>query len=152
MKKWPWMLAILVIAGGGVAYTMTRGLRNKNPGNIRYSPANNWVGQVGKDDGGYAIFSDAKYGIRAIGKVLDSYRRRGLVTVEQIISTYAPPEDQNHTAAYIRNVKAWADWPDGFHPVRQEGDYLPLVKAIIRQENGVNPYSDAFISDALALS
>ena len=129
-----------------------RGIRNKNPGNIRWNSLNNWVGQVGRDDAGYAVFSDAKWGIRAMGKVLESYHRNGTLSIRQIITRWAPAADRNDTEAYIRHVTKALKKPEHFIPVKQEGDYLALVKVIIQHENGTNPYSDEFITEALALA
>lgn len=152
MKKFGWLLLAIVIIGAGFKVVQPRGIRNNNPGNIRWSPANDWLGQTGQDDAGYAIFEDPKFGIRAMGKILDSYHRGGHVTLRQIIFRWAPPGDNNPTEAYLANVMEQTGWPDYFVPVRQEGDYLPLVRAIIQHENGRNPYSDEFISQALAMA
>jgi len=45
-----------------------------NPGNIRYNSANKWLGQV-KPNSGFAQFSDVKYGIRALIKLLKKYEQ-----------------------------------------------------------------------------
>lgn len=143
------------MAGGTAVYYKVRGLRNNNPGNIRYNPANDWKGQTGydgtPDKPGFAVFSHAKWGIRAIGKTIDSYKRRGVLSVEQIITEWAPGHE-NNTAAYIASVRSKTGWPRGYVPVREEGDYLPLVKAIITHENGMNPFSDSEITGALNLA
>lgn len=162
-KRWYVIAAIIILASGGTAvYYKVRGLRNNNPGNIRYNPANDWKGQTGYDgsgekrsdgtiDWGMAKFKHHKWGIRAIGKTIDSYKRRGVLSVEQIISTWAPAIE-NNVDAYIASVRSKTGWPRGYVPVREEGDYLPLVKAIITHENGMNPYSDSEIKEALNLS
>ena len=81
---------------------MTRGIRNNNPGNIENNPRNPWQGFTG-DDGRYAIFDEAQNGIRALVKVLRSYKRQGIDTVAEIITRWAPPSE-NDTATYIRTV------------------------------------------------
>lgn len=147
-----YILAALLLAGGGtVVYTQTRGLRNNNPGNIKWNAANDWVGQTGKDSAGFAIFSDAKYGVRAMGKVIDSYQRRGVKTVAQIITTWAP-SSENNTRAYIKAITSATGWAEGKIPDRTAGEFLPLVKAIIRFENGLNPYSDSNLKNWLAIA
>lgn len=151
MKKYVIAVVVALVLYGGYRMGIPRGIRNKNPGNIRYHAANDWLGQVGKDDAGYAIFSDAKYGIRAMGKTLDSYQRRGVLTVEDIINTWAPPSE-NNTGAYLSHVLQLTGWPPGFIPIRAEGDYPTLVKAIIKHENGLQPYSDDFIAASLAIA
>src|SRR5574337_394778 len=83
---------------------MTRGLRNNNPGNIRYNPKNNWIGQTGQDADGFAIFDKADNGIRALARLLKNYQTvYGLNTVAGFISKWAPP-DENDTVAYIASV------------------------------------------------
>lgn len=139
-------IAILIIVGGGgyVAVSpQTRGLRNKNPGNIRHNPANNWQGQTGQDDAGFVVFDSYASGVRAMGKVLDSYRRRGVDRLSSIVQTWAP-SSENDTHAYVASV------------VRQTGldastiigreHYPALVAAIIRHENGVNPFTESRIN------
>lgn len=153
MKKWQWWLIVaVVIAGGGkMAYDMTRGLRNKNPGNIRHNAANKWKGQSGVDDKGFVIFSDYSHGVRAIGKILDSYKRRGVLTIKQIISEWAP-NSENDTNAYLSSVLKYTGQRADLIPVREEGDYTPLVMAIIKHENGVNPFSRNDVAKWLAMA
>ncbi|HHU0605073.1 TPA: hypothetical protein ACT91W_000429 [Morganella morganii] len=79
-----------------------RGSRNNNPGNIRISD-NNWEGQVG-DDGEFVRFASPEHGVRALGKNLITYRNKGVVTINQIISRWAPKKDGNDTEGYIKFV------------------------------------------------
>lgn len=152
MKWQHYLIIFLLLTGGAAVYQFTRGIRNNNPGNIRYNDANNWQGQTGKDDKGFVIFSDSKYGIRAIGKVIDSYKRRGLLSIRDIISTWAP-SSENNTEAYVESVVKKMNVPTHhYQPARDDGDYPSLVKAIITHENGVNPYSDETIKSALAMA
>lgn len=149
MKWYHALVFLLIFTGGGAyVYQQTRGIRNKNPGNIRYNVHNDWKGQVDKDDKGFVIFSHAKYGVRAMGKTIDSYRRRGVITVADIISTWAP-SNENDTNAYIKSVLKQTGW-DWYHtPTRLFGGYIDLIKAIIKHENGFNPYSDNDIENWL---
>jgi hypothetical protein len=74
-----------------------------NPGNIRYNSANKWLGQV-KPEAGFAQFSDIKYGIRAIVKLLKKYETSyKLNTITDIITKYAPA-NENKTEDYIKFV------------------------------------------------
>lgn len=59
--------------GSGIPAGAPRGIRNNNPGNIKWSSANNWDGQTGQDASGFAVFSDATYGLRAMFLTLKSY-------------------------------------------------------------------------------
>ena len=83
----------------------TRGQRNNNPFNIRYSAANNWRGQTG-NDGAFCVFSDLKYGIRAGGVLLRNYLKAGNNTIKKIITKFAPAADGNNTSKYIADVAA----------------------------------------------
>jgi len=152
MKKWHWavLITFLVIGGGGVVYTNTRGLRNKNPGNIRWSLKNNWKGQIGKDQGDFVIFDSYANGVRAIGKIIDSYKMRGQLTVEQIITTWAPASE-NNTAAYVSSVVKQSGLRADTIPWREEGDYVSIVAAIIKHENGIQPFKRADIATWLAM-
>lgn len=74
-----------------------------NPLNIRYVKRNNWKGQVGSTRG-FCDFVSVEYCVRAFAiLVLRSYKKRGIVTISQIISTYAPPSE-NQTDKYIDYV------------------------------------------------
>ena len=126
---------------------LARGIRNNNPLNIVYLAANQWVGQTGSD-GRYAIFSDAKYGVRAGGKILDSYFRQGFKTIRQIVTRWAPAVE-NDVESYLAHVLAQTGWGPAYVPAR--ADYPRLVAAMIRHENGSNPYSLAQLSEWLAL-
>lgn len=128
-----------------------RGIRNNNPGNLRDFGLG-WQGEAGRDDAGYLIFNAhpahgrAYWGVRAMVKdLLDDHVRDGLRTVRAIIYEYAPPSDNNPTEAYIDTVtKALGVGPDA--PIDLLRDRLQLgkmVRAMIRVENGVQPYSDA---------
>ncbi|ECG8608153.1 hypothetical protein FE298_10545 [Salmonella enterica subsp. salamae serovar 47:z:e,n,x,z15] len=133
-----------------------RGIRNNNPGNLEYSKTNPWMGQTG-DDGRFAKFETPEHGIRALGRNLMSYQRQGIDTVNEIINRWAPPTDNNDTAAYIKAVceqlGVSADEPlDSSNPDTLKA----LCAAIIQHENGSQPYSDqqltSGVSAALGLS
>lgn len=142
---------MLALTYGATKY-WPRGLRNNNPGNIRHQDANDWQGMTGQDSSGFVIFSEPKWGIRAIGKVIDSYQRRGIWMLRDVIETWAPPGDNNDTDSYLSHVMQLTGWQAAHVPQRTEGDYVALVKAIVLHENGRQPYSDQYIADALALA
>lgn len=86
---------------------MQRGLVLNNPGNIVKSESW-WRGQIVSDDSRFVAFSDMRYGIRAVHKLLVNYQRlHGLETVAGIIGRYAP-EFENPTGAYIKYVAQYA--------------------------------------------
>lgn len=140
--------AIMVMSYGAVKY-WPRGLRNKNPGNIRHNPANDWYGMTGQDKDGFVIFGNAADGIDAIGEIIDSYQRRGIWMLADVIRTWAPATE-NNVESYLSHVMQLTGWQAAHVPQRTEGDYVGLVKAIITHENGRNPYSDEFIAESLA--
>lgn len=125
-----------------------RGVRNKNPGNIDYSKANNWVGQVGIETGvpnpRFAKFDEPENGIRAIAKLLMGYHAKGFNTVRLMINRWAPPAE-NDTGAYVNSVAERLDI--GADEVLTISRYLLtiLVQAIIQHENGYQPYTNAVV-------
>lgn len=147
------ILGGIMLAGTYAAKTLLvpRGFRNNNPGNIRHNPANQWKGMTGQDSDGFVQFSDARYGIRAIGKIIDSYKRRGVVMIRHIIEEWAP-RSENETDDYIAHVQLETGWQSYHIPMRETGDYLALIKIMIEHENGEQPYSDDYIKEALAIA
>jgi len=142
-------LAFLGLVAWRIMETNTRGWRNNNPGNIRKNDAFVWNGEIGKDEKGFVQFEDPLDGVRAMGKIIDSYQRRGILTVQQIISTYAP-HSENATEAYIDFVEQESGLLRIQRPLRERGDYVPLIRAMILFENGnVNKLTDEQIAEAL---
>lgn len=89
---------------------MTANLIHKgNPLNIRYNKENRWLG-FSRSERGFCCFKDVSWGLRAATLILRSYRKRGIVTVEDIISTWAPSSDNNPTVSYINYVCNRAGW------------------------------------------
>lgn len=81
------------------------GIRNNNWLNIRYNPANDWVGQTGSDGGGFVQFDDPVNGLRAADRLLSNYGKNySIDTVTDTIQRFAPPEDNNPTPAYAAYV------------------------------------------------
>lgn len=82
----------------------TRGERNNNPLNIRFSPSFRYEGQIGKDADGFATFKSLLYGVRAAFALLRAYSRvHGIDRVQDIIARFAPP-NENATEQYIDDV------------------------------------------------
>lgn len=128
-----------------------RGIRNNNPGNIRHGA--NWQGlnPNGKEiDPYFCVFNTPVAGIRALAKVLINYKKLyGLNTVRQIISRYAPP-NENQTTAYVQSVaKQLGVLPDVVIDIEECGVLTVFIKAVIRMENGIQPYSDDTIQQAI---
>lgn len=123
-----------------------RGIRNNNPLNIEFNPANQWQGQTGTD-GRFATFSSPYFGIRAAGRLLKNYRDKyGLKTPRAIISRWAPAFENNVTA-YLNSVtKRSGLFPD---LLLNQNDYPKLVEAMIHHENGAQPYDMNLITQAV---
>lgn len=130
-----------------------RGVRNRNPGNIRHSKVR-WVGEADdQPDPDFVTFYNPEYGIRAMCLVLLSYQAYdGCKTIRQLISRWAPPS-QNDTEAYVAEVsRACGLGPDAPANVQTVAVMRPLVEAIIRQENGEQPYPPELILDGLRIA
>lgn len=112
--------------------------RTNNPLNVRYSPANNWLGQTGQYKG-FCVFKDEFWGIRAALKVIIAYMKRGIKTIEGIVETYAP-RNENKTDMYVDYVSRYM----GFSPryeLKDWIDILHLLQAMWRMESGTKPHS-----------
>lgn len=119
---------------------LARGLRNNNPGNIKTGQG--WKGVVG-NDGTFDIFTDDTWGLRALAMDLQAKLNRGLTTIRQIISEYAPPSE-NDTDKYIAAVAAQSGI-GADDPLTYPDDWPDLMRAIVTHENGDQA---AMISDA----
>lgn len=131
-----------------------RGIRNNNPGNIEHTPANAWQGlDTPPSDGRFARFTGPEWGIRAIARVLISYQdRHGIRTIRGFINRWAPPSE-NNTKVYVDQVaKRVGVEPDSMVNVHEYEVAFPLVEAIIRHENGQQPYSKDVIDHGLRLA
>lgn len=138
-----------------------RGIRNHNPGNIRWGDP--WQGLVPakrRTDKTFCEFVSAAYGIRALARTLITYQDKyGLRTVQKIISRWAP-SSENDTQAYIRAVAAQIRHDsDAVLDMQSYQDLKALTEAIIRHENGRGPlatpnswYDGQAIDKGLALA
>ena len=128
-----------------------RGWRNNNPGNITDTEIR-WSGEKDtNEDTRFEEFESPEYGIRALAKILINYQQlHGLTTVAQMINRYAPPSE-NDTQAYIDHVcQRMKLRPDESFDLRQ-GFYLDdMVKAVIKHELGIQPYSVELIDEVLS--
>lgn len=125
-----------------------RGVRNNNPGNIRWG--DEWKGLVAekqRSDKSFCQFTAPEYGIRAMIIILRNYQRKhGLNTISGIIHRWAPT-NENDTQAYINSVaKATGVDPDQRIDTSDSRFMMKLLQAIIQHENGDQPYSfDVFV-------
>ena len=142
----------------GVSFMKSRGIRNNNPGNIRLTRID-WDGKVPNNDntdGEFEQFESPFFGIRAMARNLKSYRERGIDSIGQIVTTWAPANGidnagnkyQNDTEAYVNTIVS----ATGINPDRQlkESEMPAVIGAMIKHENGGQPYSAAMIKDGVA--
>lgn len=129
-----------------------RGIRNNNPGNIKKNDIE-WEGLSAiQTDNTFFQFTNPIYGIRALTKILRTYRDKyDLKNIWAIINRYAPPSE-NDTEAY----KNFVTKKTGLSMLKEidnsvEG-YFPVVKAIILMENGEQPYDDEIILQGMHLA
>ncbi|WP_234909825.1 structural protein [Vibrio anguillarum] len=147
-KHWLLMAAItaavlLSIKGSSI---VTRGIRNNNPANIEDN-GTPWRGRMG-NDGRFIIFDSPVNGIRALARILNTYKvKHGLNTIEGIINRFAPPVE-NDTNSYIAHAEKVVGVPRNM-PLTPD-KYPSLIKVIIKHENGVQPYSDEVINAGIA--
>jgi len=131
-----------------------RGIRNNNPGNIRWG--DDWDGLVPKSqrtDKSFCQFTAPEYGIRAMIIILRNYEKKhGLNTVRKIINRWAPPVE-NDTEAYVNSVaKQVGVDADKVIDVTDSRVMIPLLEAIITHENGSQPYEFATFVKAIDLA
>jgi hypothetical protein len=142
---------------------LPRGIRNNNPGNIRWSN-DQWKGLIPKDqasDKSFCVFRSPEYGIRAMVRIIRNYTKYAGIpgvgnskidTVREVISRWAPP-NENNTEAYIQSVAnklgVSANAPID---VFDNATMVVLLKAIIAHENGQQPYTDAQLMAGINLA
>lgn len=124
---------------------LPRGVRNNNPGNIRWgSPWQGLVKNGQLKDSEFCLFSDPASGIRAIAVTLLTYydKRKAkdgskIDSVREVIERWAPPVE-NNTASYANQVARVLNIdPDSETLNLHKYETLkPLVEGIIRHECG----------------
>lgn len=128
------------------AQSLKRGERNNNPGNLNYA------GQAGamleRNGGRFAKFQSAYDGLRAMARQLMLYARRGINSVEGIISTWAP-SSENNTGAYVNSISSRLGVdPKAALNLQNPQVLSQLMNGIIHHENGRNIYSSELVSRA----
>lgn len=143
----------------------TRGYLNNNPGNIDRAAPPYWDGEI-RDvndprltafqrkelvEGRFCVFTRAHYGLRALAKnLLACHDRLGDSTVPQYIGHWAPPSDNNNTAAYIAAVcaEAGVSLYDVIN-IRDRRVLKAVMHGIVRVECAGVPYSDDQFDEAI---
>lgn len=135
------------------------GLRNNNPGNLR--PGDSWKGMLGTN-GGFIVFENIGYGIRAMtidltSKIRNGYNTIGYISTPdimgRIINRWAP-ESENDTSAYIDAVVRSTGMSEGKLLTADGPTLRKLIRAIIKVENGsfAELISDADINEGMAMA
>ena len=145
---------------------LPRGIRNNNPGNLKWDIRNRWQGLAAdlhdevvmatELDGTQTvsrmcIFETPPDGCRAMLVTFITYQDKRLAddgsaidTVKEVIERWAPKgkENPNH-GAYVESVRRHLGVQPGQHIDLHDTDTaVSLAKAMTRFENGCQPYSD----------
>lgn len=117
----------------------SRGLRNKNPGNLR--DANNKIGLQGPEGDTMAVFASERDGLAAMSRQLMLDAEKGKNRIDDYIRKYAPA-NENKTQEYIDMVSQQTK----FSPYESLDMHDPavlskLMNAMIKVENGAQPFS-----------
>ena len=91
----------------------------------------NWQGKTGVRRG-FVEFVNKEYAIRAWLILMRTYRRRGLTTLRQIVTTFAPPKE-NNTEAYIDFVCRQTMYNPGYE-IKADSTYILLGIAMAAME------------------
>lgn len=130
----------------GLEKKMPRGLRLRNPLNIRKS-GDVFDGEVRPSgDKAFKQFETMAYGYRAAFKILRNYQRNyKLDTIRKMISRWAP-ESENNTLAYVMTVSSRSGIsPDDPVSADNREMMIRIVAAMSFVENGV----EADMSDVI---
>jgi len=129
---------------------LPRGLRNRNPLNIRRT-GDDWQGKSWRqEDPDFIEFEHLRWGYRAAWILMLRYwqhfNRLGVpCTLRNVISRWAPPTDGNDTEAYIKFVSMQASIGGQERlpcPNTRWGllKFTPILKAMTCVECGIKPY------------
>jgi hypothetical protein len=131
------------------------GYKNNNPGNIRYTQQDKWQGLAANpryvpawDEEGFFVFAAPVWGLRAMAKLLISYRRRrGCNTLRKVFARWSPVGDgDNDPLAYATAIASALSSALGRTvSIDEELDFTsyevlrPLLPAMCRHETGQEP-------------
>jgi hypothetical protein len=120
--------------------TDPRGIRNNNALNIDYHANNQWRGlDDPPTDGRFCRFVEPQWGIRAAIMILRKYQARGLKTLRQMLSTWAPATENN-----VENYVGFVVKHTGFTSeqvidLTDQAQAVALLKAMVLMECGPAP-------------
>jgi len=119
------------------------GIRNNNPGNLDYTPGAGWAGLAKPPyHGRFCAFKTPLFGLQAlIQQVLIDHYRHGKNDIASVIASWAPQIDNNNTSAYVNAVAGFVGHtPFDLIDFTDMGLVIGLAQAIVREENGKDPY------------
>jgi hypothetical protein len=117
------------------------GIRNNNPGNLRRGITAEIPHTIVR---GFAVFRTPSDGLHELARLLTNYYQHlGLRTAWDVISRYAPP-NENDTAMYARLLAQWCGVPLGGEKTHdlhlaQAWPLIDCMRGIIYVENGHPP-------------
>lgn len=137
---------------------LTRGERSNNPGNLDFHPDIQYVGQLGIEEvpadehykPRFARFDNPVHGIRALARnLLVYYTHHKLNTIEELVSRYAPG-NENDTTAYIADVSKFTGY-SAAEPLNLSDTttLMRLTQGFIHHENGRCLYTQSTLADAV---
>lgn len=131
-----------------------RGLRNNNPGNIKFNTNSPWKGSMRDangnyiNDGEFVRFDTPEAGIRAMTMNLMSYDARGVNTIRGIVNNWSTTDRASYTKFLSEQLGVK---PDDVVNVKDPATMEKLVRGIIQMENGKVPYDPRTIETGIAL-
>jgi hypothetical protein len=133
------------------------GLKNNNPGNVE--TGNDWIGELTDcPSSRFECFENSRLGARAMAIVQNSYENRGIDTIRERITTWAPPVNdaglvENDTGAYIESVSNFMGIdPDEPFSIKDPILGPQFMRAVTDVEVGKDLYSDQQILDGYELA
>lgn len=111
------------------------GTQNNNWGNIRLSNQT-WKGKE-KSLNAFEKFIDVTHGIRAMILVLQTYIKRGKLTINDLVNTYAPPHE-NDTKEYVNFVSKQSGIPPLSVFDKTKENMYKIIKAMVKIETSNN--------------
>jgi hypothetical protein len=131
-----------------------RGLRNNNPGNIKFNTNSPWKGSMRDangnyiNDGEFVRFDTPEAGIRAMTMNLMSYDNRGVNTIRGIVNNWSTTDRASYTKFLSEQLGVK---PDDVVNVKDPATMEKLIRGIIQMENGKVPYDPRTIETGIAL-
>jgi hypothetical protein len=126
-----------------------RGVRNRNPLNIRFNKTVRWAGLADPpSDGAFCRFLTDQHGIRAAATLLRTYRKKyGLYSISALTARWAPPSE-NDSNAYATRVADYMGQTEDYSPNLDDPAEMELMlRGMCRVENGRGPLDGEWYPD-----